>query len=117
MRFHLPLHGIGAAALLIVLLAAIMPSAALAHERRAVGKYSFVVGFNGEPALQGQPNGAQVTITGSVFHDNHATGRAFGPGDIPWSGIAFKTSYYVLADWLARRHPDIAPGPAVVDRY
>ena len=29
MRFHIPLHGIGAAALLIVLVAAIMPSAVL----------------------------------------------------------------------------------------
>jgi len=43
--------------------------------------------------------------------------RAFGPADIPWSGIAFKTSYYVLADWLASRHPEIPPGPTVVDRY
>jgi len=51
----------------VVLLASVgavlMPSVALAHERRVVGKYTFVVGFNEEPALQNQPNGAQVTVT------------------------------------------------------
>lgn len=54
-------------AAIVVLLAsvgtALMPSIALAHERRVVGKYTFVVGFNEEPALQNQPNGAQVTVT------------------------------------------------------
>jgi hypothetical protein len=39
------------------------PTSALAHERREVGKYAFVVGFNDEPAFQGEPNGAQLTIT------------------------------------------------------
>jgi hypothetical protein len=50
-------------AALLLLLASLMPTAALAHERRAVGKYTFVVGFNDEPAVQGQPNGAQITVT------------------------------------------------------
>jgi hypothetical protein len=53
----------GAAVLLVALGVLLSPPAAWAHERRAVGKYSLVVGFNAEPALQGQPNGAQLTIT------------------------------------------------------
>ena len=42
--------------------------------------------------------------------------RAFAPAEIPWPGIAFKTTYYALADWLARRHPDVAPGDPLQDR-
>jgi ADP-ribose pyrophosphatase YjhB (NUDIX family) len=33
--------------------------------------------------------------------------RTFGPGDIPWEGIAFKTTWWGLRDWLASRHPGI----------
>ncbi|HEV2005952.1 MAG TPA: NUDIX hydrolase [Candidatus Limnocylindrales bacterium] len=36
--------------------------------------------------------------------------RAFAPDAIPWSGIAFKTTYFALSDWLARRHPELPPG-------
>lgn len=36
--------------------------------------------------------------------------EAFAPEDIPWSGIAFRTTWYALADWLARRRPDL-PSP------
>lgn len=50
---------VGTAALLL----ALTPLAVFAHERRAVDKYSFLVGFNVEPALNGQPNGAQLTVT------------------------------------------------------
>ena len=32
---------------------------------------------------------------------------AFAPEDIPWSGIAFKTTVWALRDWLARRRPDL----------
>jgi hypothetical protein len=39
------------------------PTPALAHERREVGSYQFVVGFVNEPAFQGQPNGIDLTIT------------------------------------------------------
>lgn len=53
----------GAAATLVVLVAIMFPSMALAHEKRTVGKYTFVVGFMGEPAIQGQPNGLDLTIT------------------------------------------------------
>jgi ADP-ribose pyrophosphatase YjhB (NUDIX family) len=34
---------------------------------------------------------------------------AFAPEDIPWSGIAFKTTMWALRDWLARRRPDLSP--------
>jgi ADP-ribose pyrophosphatase YjhB (NUDIX family) len=38
--------------------------------------------------------------------------EAFAPEEIPWDGIAFLTTYYALADWLARRRPDLRPeGP------
>jgi ADP-ribose pyrophosphatase YjhB (NUDIX family) len=36
--------------------------------------------------------------------------RSFEPAAIPWDGIAFKTTYWAIADWLALRHPDLAPG-------
>jgi ADP-ribose pyrophosphatase YjhB (NUDIX family) len=36
--------------------------------------------------------------------------RAFAPDAIPWSEIAFRTTYWALVDWLARRRPDLAPG-------
>ena len=35
----------------------------------------------------------------------------FAPESIPWSGIAFKTTYFALVDWLARRRPDLVAGP------
>jgi len=33
----------------------------------------------------------------------------FRPDAIPWKGIAFKTTYWALRDWLNRRRPDIHP--------
>ena len=36
---------------------------AMAHERRQVGEYEFVVGWWTEPAFANQPNGPEVTIT------------------------------------------------------
>jgi ADP-ribose pyrophosphatase YjhB (NUDIX family) len=35
--------------------------------------------------------------------------QAFRPEDIPWPEIAFRTTWYALADWLARRRPDLEP--------
>ncbi len=35
--------------------------------------------------------------------------RAFVPDEIPWPQIAFKTTYWALVDWLARRRPDLQP--------
>jgi ADP-ribose pyrophosphatase YjhB (NUDIX family) len=36
--------------------------------------------------------------------------EAFAPDAIPWAGIGFKTTYFALVDWLARRHPELTPG-------
>jgi len=33
----------------------------------------------------------------------------FAPAAIPWEGIAFKTTYWAIVDWLARHHPEIEP--------
>jgi ADP-ribose pyrophosphatase YjhB (NUDIX family) len=42
--------------------------------------------------------------------------RPFEAAAIPWDGIAFKTTYYALADWLARHHPHLEPGAPSLDR-
>ena len=57
------LRMIAGAALLAAALASLLPELALAHDKRAVGKYTFVVGFIAEPAIQGQPNGLDLTIS------------------------------------------------------
>jgi ADP-ribose pyrophosphatase YjhB (NUDIX family) len=41
----------------------------------------------------------------------------FDPAHIPWSGIAFKTTFFALRDWLHRRHPDLSPPDWSGDRY
>src|SRR5437763_2339443 len=41
-------------------------SPAAAHERRAVGPYTFVVGWIAEPAVVGQSNGLDLTVTETV---------------------------------------------------
>lgn len=33
--------------------------------------------------------------------------RAFAPDEIPWQEIAFRTTWWALVDWLARRHPHV----------
>jgi hypothetical protein len=35
--------------------------------------------------------------------------EAFEPDRIPWAGIAFKTSFWALRDWLRLRRPDVVP--------
>ena len=42
--------------------------------------------------------------------------RSFRPAEIPWDGIAFKTTYWALSDWLGRRHPELRPGDAAALR-
>ena len=34
--------------------------------------------------------------------------RTFAPEDIPWSGLAFRTTMWALRDWLSRRRPDVS---------
>src|SRR4030095_9938143 len=59
----IPLRRLFLAAMVLIAAVSITTPAALAHERASVDKYSLVVGFNDEPALQGQPNGMQLTVT------------------------------------------------------
>ncbi len=54
---------IGLAIVLVLASSLLFPALVLAHERREVGKYQFVVGFINEPALQGEPNGIDLRIT------------------------------------------------------
>jgi len=49
--------------LAVLLLTFLIPSTALAHERRDVGKLQFVVGWIGEPSLLGEPNGIDLRIS------------------------------------------------------
>ena len=35
--------------------------------------------------------------------------EAFTAARIPWAGIAFKTTYWALRDWVATRHPEVPP--------
>jgi hypothetical protein len=53
---------VGGVAIALLLLA-LLPSVASAHERRDVGKLQFVVGWISEPSLVGQPNGIDLRIT------------------------------------------------------
>jgi ADP-ribose pyrophosphatase YjhB (NUDIX family) len=40
--------------------------------------------------------------------------ETFDAAEIPWDGLAFKTTYWALVDWLGRRHPHLrAPEYAV----
>ena len=48
---------------------AVAPGSALAHERRTVGKYTFVVGFLGEPAIVGEPNGIDLRISDAATNE------------------------------------------------
>src|ERR687888_136923 len=54
---------LGASALLLIALT--VPTSALAHERRTIanGKYDVVVGWDVEPAYEGQKNGASIRIS------------------------------------------------------
>ncbi|MBM3925219.1 MAG: hypothetical protein FJ320_04420 [SAR202 cluster bacterium] len=54
-----------AAVLLALLVLALNLAVVQAHERRNVGPYKFVVGWDAEPAYEGQRNGVGVRITAS----------------------------------------------------
>jgi ADP-ribose pyrophosphatase YjhB (NUDIX family) len=41
--------------------------------------------------------------------------RTFEPEAIPWQGIAFKTTYWAIRDWLRRRRPDLRVPRAAED--
>ena len=61
----------------------------------------------------------EATIEGGEFRPNPEALeiRAFAPDEIPWPGIAFKTSYWAIRDWLHRRHPEVRPGTEIQDPY
>ncbi|MBA3876506.1 MAG: NUDIX hydrolase [Anaerolinea sp.] len=42
--------------------------------------------------------------------------QAFHADAIPWSGLAFKTTYWALVDWLERRHPHLRAPAFTVGR-
>lgn len=48
---------------LALALPVLVPGVALAHERRQVGPYTFIVGFLNEPAIEGQPNSIDLRIS------------------------------------------------------
>lgn len=56
------LRGAMSAALLALMLVGVAAPSAEAHERRQVGPYVFVVGFQNEPAYVEEPNGASLTV-------------------------------------------------------
>ena len=40
---------------------------------------------------------------------------AFPPEEIPWDGIAFRTSQWALRDWVSRRRPELVSAIAPLD--
>jgi ADP-ribose pyrophosphatase YjhB (NUDIX family) len=42
--------------------------------------------------------------------------RAFAPEAIPWPEIAFRTTWWALVDWLARRHSHVQPPERALGR-
>jgi ADP-ribose pyrophosphatase YjhB (NUDIX family) len=40
----------------------------------------------------------------------------FSADSIPWAGLAFKTTYWALVDWLERRHPELSPPAFAIGR-
>jgi len=49
-------------------------------------------------------------ILGGAFRPNPEALEilAFRAEAIPWDGIAFKTTFWALRDWVASRHPGVA---------
>jgi len=97
----------------LVAAVALVPAPALAHERREVGKYVLVVGFNDEPALQGEPNGAQITVSVPSEGDRRVEGLAESlkvgvaagggqPRDFPLRAVFGQPGRYV-ADFIPTR--------------
>ena len=76
LRASLPL-----AALVVAAFALLFPFTATAHENRAVGDYTFVVGFIAEPAIQDDTNGIWLSVT---------------KGDTPVTGLADTLQAQVL---------------------
>ena len=75
-----------------LLLAAMAPAVALAHEGREVGGYNLVVGFMEEPALIDEPNGAYVFVTKAAEHGHEMSddegGHSHADESVPVEGLA-----------------------------
>jgi len=78
----------------------------IVEPREIIGLYSrleaaiVVIGFEGR------------IVGGSMRTTREALEiRPFRPHDIPWPEIAFKTTHWLLRDWLRRRHPDLPEPP------
>lgn len=54
----------------------------------------------------------EAAVVGGDFRTNPEALeiQAFAPEQIPWHGIAFKTTMWALRDWIHRRRPDLHPG-------
>jgi ADP-ribose pyrophosphatase YjhB (NUDIX family) len=61
----------------------------------------------------------EARVTGGIYTPNPEALEIeeFDPADIPWGGIAFKTTFFALRDWLHRRHPELSPGEWKGDQY
>jgi len=61
----------------------------------------------------------EAEVVGGAFRPNPEALeiQAFAADAIPWSGIAFKTTYWAIRDWLHRRHPELRPGREIADPY
>jgi len=53
-------------------------------------------------ALEARVVGGTLTTTPEALEV-----ASFDAEAIPWSGLAFKTTYWALVDWLGRRHPHL----------
>jgi hypothetical protein len=62
MRVHMIIRR-SVALLAVALLSLLAASPAAAHGHIIVGDYELVIGFRGEPALQGEPNGLDLRVT------------------------------------------------------
>lgn len=58
----------------------------------------------------------EALVTGGSFTANPEALeiQEFDAAEIPWSGIAFKTTHWALRDWLHRRHPELSAGAFAV---
>jgi hypothetical protein len=57
------IRAIGAAVAVVMATLGILAGSAAAHESRTVGPYTFIVGWINEPAIVGQPNGLDLTVS------------------------------------------------------
>ena len=75
-------------------------------------------GRAGGPVLAPRGGGRGARVRGRIVGGRRETTpealevRAFAADAIPWDGLAFKTTYFGLRDWVETRHPDVPSPPA-----